>query len=248
MNEHPPGIVGVIAQDTARFTMFAASLTNLEVPAGTGIKWILGHEVAANTNLLAQAMFDEYPSAQWLWIMGDDHTFPADILTRLLDWEKDIVVPLCLTRNPPYKPVVFSGWVEQDDVPEGMPVGRYRRRIVLDEYPQAGLAPVHSAGTAGMLIRRNVFETLDPPWFEHGFVSTQEVGEDVYFCDKATEAGFEIYCDLDTKLGHCTTAIVWPVQQADGWTYAFTFAGGLKVSMPPDAWAQAEELVEVDHP
>lgn len=228
------GVVGVIAQDTARFSMFGASLTGIEVPPGTGVKWLFGHDIAASTNLLVRAMFEEYEDADWLWILGDDHVFSGSILMRLLAHEKDIIVPLCLTRNPPYKPVVFSDWADVDE--------RMRQRVHLPDHPEGGLIPIHSGGSAGMLIRRRVFEALEDPWFEHIRSSNVEIGEDVYFCDKAREAGFEIFCDLDIPMGHCTTATVWPVNEPGGWTYGFSFMGGLKLTMPSDAWDVADEV------
>lgn len=225
----PPGMVGVIAQDTARFSAFAGSLTSLEVPEETAIKWIIGHSIASSTNMLVRAMLES--EAEWLWILGDDHTFNGTILHRLLDRDKDIVVPNCLTRFPPYKPVSFTGFAAEDSM--------YRRRLDLNDHPGGGLVAIHSAGSGGMLVRRHVFECIEDPWFEAAFVSSVEIGEDVRFCDKAREEGFGIYVDLDVSLGHITTAGVWPVKHAGGWTYGFGFAGGKMVTMPP--WEDAED-------
>lgn len=228
----PPGMVGIIAQDTARFSPFAASLTGLEVPDATAIKWIIGHSIASSTNMLVRAML-ETDGAEWLWILGDDHTFNGTVLHRLLDHEKDIVVPNCLMRFPPYKPVSFTGFAEEGSM--------LRRRLNLADHPNGGLVPIHSAGSGGMLVRRRVFEALEDPWFEAAHVSSVEIGEDVRFCDKAREEGFGIYADLDTSLGHMTTATVWPVKHAGGWTYGFGFTGGSTVAMPPDSWDVPDE-------
>jgi hypothetical protein len=228
--KHPPGLVGVIAQDTARFSVFAASLSSLEVPEGTAIKWVIGHGIAAQANMLVEALFDEAPAAEWLWIMGDDHAFSPQILNRLLDHDVDIVTPLCLTRQPPYKPVMCTGFTGE---------GMMRARLNPNDYPDGGLVPIHSSGSAGMLVRREVFEIMSGPWFETGGISGVEIGEDFYFCDKARDLGFELWGDLDTNLGHVTTATVWPVRQEDGWTYGFGFNGGLKVTMPVGAWEDA---------
>ena len=42
-------------------------------------------------------------------------------------------------------------------------------------------------------------------WFEYG-----DKSEDIVFCEKAKKAGFKIYADLSCRLGHITTAVVWP--------------------------------------
>lgn len=223
----------MIAQDTARFSMFGASVTGLEVPEDTQIKWVIGHSIAASMNDLVRALYQA--EADWLFILGDDHVFAPNLLMRLLEHEKDIVVPICLTRLPPYKPVVFTEFVEDT---------MYRRRLDLDQQPGGGLIPIHSAGTAGMVVRREVFDTLEEPWFEFGMISSEQIGEDVYFCDKARDAGFDLYCDLDTPLGHITSSIVWPVRQPQGWTYGFTMTGGLKLTMPPGSWEEADRAAD----
>lgn len=223
---HPPGMVGVIAQETARFSTFAASLTALEVPPETSIKWILGHGISANSNQLVRAMLAD-PKCEWLWILGDDHVFGTTVLTRLLEHDVNIVAPLCLTRMPPYSPVMMSGFATKEEFEkEG-----YRRRLRLDDYPEGGLISIHSVGSAGLLVRRTVFEDMEDPWFEAGMVSGLEIGEDFYFCDKAREQ-YEIWGDLDTMIGHTTVATVWPARVDEGWTFSFGFTGGLQITMP----------------
>jgi len=226
-----PGVIGVLAQETARFSMFAASMTGLAAPEGSSVKWIFGHDIAENANKLVEEMYDR--DVDWLWIMGDDHAFSGQILLRLLAHDKDVCVPLCLMRNAPYRPVIFS------ELHEGTGV---RVRVNLDDHPAGGLIPVHSAGSAGMLIKRAVFDFVGKPWFESGVDSSVQLGEDVYFCDKARDAGFEIFADLDTVLGHCATHVVWPVREEDGWTFGFSMMGGFQVTMPPGMSVYADEI------
>ncbi len=62
--------------------------------------------------------------------------------------------------------------------------------------------------TGFMLIKTSVFEKLDRPFFWSGFAPpdfTQFMSEDVYFCDKAGVAGFEIWCEPRIKIGHLGT-------------------------------------------
>lgn len=82
-----------------------------------------------------------------------------------------------------------------------------------------GLLRVERVGTGFMFIRRHVIQTLmdkHPEW--RYFVETEGkyhyslfdfqstpkgyMGEDYLFCDRAREAGFKIYLDPDTNLGH----------------------------------------------
>lgn len=213
----PPGMIGVIAQDTARFSVFASSLCRLEAPAGTQIEWMLGLDIPANMNQLVDTLL--LGDGEWLWFMGDDHVIPPNTLPRLLAHDKDIIVPLCLSRVPPYRPVVVEDGAT----------------LKLDSHPRGGLIEVEAAGGAGMLVRRSVFETMLRPWFEFGQLDATQISEDMHFCAKARDLGYDIWCDLDAPLGHCTTGIVWPVLEESGWTYGFVMAGGFQVTVPRES-------------
>lgn len=241
------GLVGIIAQETARYSMFAASLSDLDIPEGSNIKWWFGHDIADNTNNLVREMYRQ--DKDWLWIMGDDHVFSPDLLNKLLAHDKEIVVPLCLMRNPPYRPVIFSSvntdkFDSTSDVTSTAAFSKIenRIRINLDEYPDGGLVKIHSAGNAGMLIRREVFDFMPEPWFEAGRLSSVQLAEDLFFCDKARNANFELWADLDSSLGHCTSSVVWPVKEPDGWTFAFSMMGGFELTMPPAIQSYADEV------
>ena len=70
--------------------------------------------------------------------------------------------------------------------------------------PTEGLQRVDAVGASGLLIRRDVFERLGPPWFaceydERGLLSRSE---DFGFCERAREAGYEIWCDCEMAQVH----------------------------------------------
>jgi hypothetical protein len=230
----PGGTVGVIAQDTARFSMFAASVTSLQVPAGTRIDWVLGNDITEGCNRLIRGDGEQGVGIEgdWFWLLGDDHAFPPFTLMNLLAHDVDIVVPLCLTRQPPFEPVIFSGWLDEDR--------SLRRRVRLDDHPDGGLVEIHSGGSAGMLVRRHVLEALEDPWFRKYPVDGRYFAEDLYFCDLAREAGFKLYCDLDTKFGHITSSIVWPQKLAEGWSFGFGFPQGFMLTMPHGTWVDPD--------
>ncbi len=224
------GLIGVIAQETARFSMFASSLAEMDLPEGWETKFRFGWDLADGQNALIQEALER--GKEWVWLMGDDHVWSPGLLRKLLAHDLDLVIPLCLMRNPPYRPV---NWLATDD-PDQV------RRLNLDDYPDGGLVEIAASGAAGLLIRANVFDKIPEPWFETGTGITNRVGEDVNFCKKAREAGFRIYCDLDSVLGHCSTTVVWPVREYDGWTYAFSMMGGFQITMPPKTgWILADE-------
>jgi hypothetical protein len=183
------GTIGVLSGDLTRYSDFVLALMHQTLPPGSKMVWTRGADVVGNMNQMVRGMVGE-----WLWILGDDHVFDGNLLQRLLVHDVDVVVPLCLKRLPPYDPVVYSHQNE-----DGLYVG-------YTDLPAHGLVPVHAAGSAGMLVKRYVFDALTEPMFEsHGGLN-----EDLTFCAKVREAGFQIWCDVDSTIGHIGQVSVWP--------------------------------------
>lgn len=195
------GLVGVIANDSARYSVFWSCMDHLMLPEGWKKEHLIGGDWCGARNTLVQmALEGDY---DYLWFMDDDHAFAPDILLKLLAHDKPLVVPVCLTRSAPFVPVTFTEKVGED---------RYLP-VYLPGQGASGLVELVAGGCAGMLIRRDVLQSIDGPhWFEYGWAS-----EDIIFCEKAKSAGFEIYCDLAARLGHITTAIVWPAVYDEQW-------------------------------
>lgn len=79
--------------------------------------------------------------------------------------------------------------------------------------PMTGLQKVDVVGGAGLLIAREVFERLSPPWFlflydKRGLLAKSG---DFYFCDKARRAGYEVWAQCDLAQTHMSEVPVqWP--------------------------------------
>jgi len=191
----PGGTIGVIGSELARYADFVAALTILGKPEDTRLIYTRTVDVVGNCNTICRNFRGEH-----VLFLGDDHTFDPDLYLRLLAWDVDVVVPLCLKRTPPYDPVVYGGQNER---------GEYYGA----DLPSHGLTEVYAAGSAGMLVRRHVLEAIADPWFEsHGGLN-----EDLTFCQKVREAGFRIWCDVDTRIGHMSIHQIWPVHRDGGW-------------------------------
>lgn len=68
-----------------------------------------------------------------------------------------------------------------------------------------GLQKIWRCGASCLLVKREVFEKLEKPFFkfDHNEDGTETTrSEDLYFCDKAREAGFEIYADTSIICHH----------------------------------------------
>jgi hypothetical protein len=114
-----------------------------------------------------------------------------DLARRLLAHKKDIVGGKVHRRWPPFDPIL----------------NRDGQHVPDEEIEAGGLIPVDSTGTGCLLIRTAVLVDLDYPWFQFERDEDDNVtaGEDITFCRKAKEKGFEIFVDADVNIDHMTT-------------------------------------------
>lgn len=204
----PAGTIGVLSSDLARYSDFALALMHTIKPDGTKLAWMRGVDVVSNMNTMVIASMQ----GEWLWILGDDHVFDPDTLMRLLAHDVDVVVPLCLKRSPPYDPVVY---LEQNEL------GEY---VGAHDLPEHGLHKIWAAGSAGMLVKRRVFEALEwPPFATEG----GGLNEDLTFCKRVREAGFDIHVDVDVPIGHISQMSVWPRFEEGEWQIGLNLGSGV---------------------
>ncbi len=206
----PSGYVGIATGDTGRHIGFNMAFDHVKFPPGTPFRRFPGLSVAANYNKAVRAMLES--DAQWLWLMGDDHVFPEDILANLLERNVDIVTPLYLRRQSPFLPVLHGD--------ESREYCRYNFNYLKG---RSGLIDVTTDGTlptGGMLIRRHVLEAVSDPWFETGQIDPEYGSWDIYFSEKARKAGFKLFVDTDNPMGHIVPLALWPIRDEDGdWGY-----------------------------
>jgi len=161
--------------------------------------------VSRARNLLAQDMLDS--ECTDLMFIDADINFEAADIFRLMAWTSDpkkgIVAGVPRTRSTTK---TYIATLDQDE--DG--------QLFMNEM---GLVRAKRVATAFMMVRRDVFETLDaahPEWRYYDertersipcmfdFMKTDEgyIGEDFLFCDRAREVGFEVWIDPTIKLGH----------------------------------------------
>jgi hypothetical protein len=206
-SRHPPGGVAIITGELTRYVQSMRSVMQLVVPPNSMSVWRAGVLVAENVNRAIRDVLAN-PDMRWVWLMGDDHTFPADIVMKLLDREVDVVAPMCLNRAPPMDPVIVQ------------PDGNGGRRLkYLEDMPASGLyrlQPGETCGDAGLLIRRHVLEKIGDPWCARK-KSGGNSGEDQDFTARIQEEGFGIHIDVDNPIGHITGTTIEPVRGDNGW-------------------------------
>jgi hypothetical protein len=126
--------------------------------------------------------------------IDSDMRFPQDMISRLLAHDLDIVATNCARRRMPTGPTAQI-YKENGD-----------RELVWSMPDSTGLQEVGSVGMGVMMIKAGVFKALSEPWYETPWRHDKRgyIGEDVFFCRKAREAGFKIWIDHDVskEIGH----------------------------------------------
>jgi len=139
-----------------------------------------------------------------------------ETLVRLLSWDVPIVSALVFGRYPPVIPIAFGQprpdlgphdyQVEIDEIRHWIGIHEEMwtsNPVVLEPCPHDALVERGFVGTHCLLVRRDVFETLEPPWFKQVIESGyQATGCDRYFCEKARAAGYSVYMDRSVIAGH----------------------------------------------
>lgn len=123
--------------------------------------------------------------ATHILFLDTDMRFPKDALDRLLAHDKPIVACNYATRRFPVKPVAFANDHDWE--------------AIYTKPDSTGLQSVSAVGMGVMLIDVEVFKTMSLPYFAIGYSRKTDsfVGEDIYFCRMARQAGYEVLIDHD---------------------------------------------------
>lgn len=220
-----PGTIALPTSEMQRFLLFTISLASTDQPPGCYLDATASASVTENLNSIFSRLRDQ---DRWVWVMGDDHCWERQTLVKMLRLmdahpEIDVLVPLCTKRNPPWHLVLFDevGETDEDGNPLFQPLG-------WDRVPETGVFEVDAAGSAGMLIRREVIDTVGAPWF----YSTMDpngrqvvLNEDVTFCTRLRhEHGFRIFATSDVAIGHLGIFNVRPMFHDGRWGALTEFA------------------------
>lgn len=144
-------------------------------------------------------------NCDYLFMLDDDHILDTektigpgvqyDIAAKLIqhlkdDPKKGIVGGLYFQRGATCDPVIMYR------NPPGYTFYQYQdisRR----------LQKVDVTGGGCMMIRMEVFDKIDSPWFMDEMAVS--AGTDIQICEKVSEAGWEVWCDTSIEIGHIMT-------------------------------------------
>ena len=130
----------------------------------------------------------------YIWWVDSDMKFPIDAPIRMLKRNKPIVgVNYRRRRFPNPNFTGMSGTA-----------GSYTEFQTTDNSPPMELIDVLPHGC--VLVKREVYEKIPQPHYLQEFIPelNLEIGEDIFFCNQAKKAGYEIWCDqeLSKEVAH----------------------------------------------
>lgn len=191
--------IAVPSMDTVP-ALFCQSLALLQRAGDTVIGFEVGSLVYnARNNLARQAIKSE---ADWVLWLDSDMVFGPDLLQRMLkvcqENDIDFLTSICFRRKPPYTPCLF------DKLERSERGANYTALLSVPE----GRFKVGGCGLAGVLMSTDVLLSVASKFEGRMFEPINGFGEDVAFCWRARQCGYDIWCDSDIELGHVGNFVV----------------------------------------
>jgi len=169
------------------------SIFDLKVPKGykTQFQYFYGYQIDQIRNLIAEWG----KGHDYLFCVDSDVVLPDDTLLKMIGWDRDIVSGLYIQRIPG----THTLEIYEDNGNGGViniPWENIKLRI--------GLMEIAACGFGCVLIKSEVLKGMEYPHFVYrsALNHAHTYSEDVYFCQKAREAGFKIYADTTILCDH----------------------------------------------
>jgi hypothetical protein len=197
-----------------------------------------GANIVTARNKICRQFLEQYPRAEWLWLIDADMTFAPDALDRLLAsadrTSKPIMGGLCFA--------LMKGEA-QEIVPTLYGLSQGDQLARWTGFPVDQVVQVVGTGAACLLIHRRVLEGIfdlrwdetfegkhveqygEPsgipvgqrvfpkpwPWFAETIIGDDwgdSRSEDLTFCLRAAQAGFPVHVDTRVKIGHVKPVVI----------------------------------------
>lgn len=185
-------LIAVPSMDTVAAS-FAESLANLRKGDDCEVQFVQSSLVYdSRNNLAGYAISANFDAVLWL---DADMIFPPDLLEKLcadIETGKDIVSGLCFCRRFPYAPVVYKRLELEGEKP-------INDSYV--DYPEDEMFRVEGCGFGVVMTKTDVLRKISEQ-YHTVFSPLPHFGEDLSFCLRARECGYEIWCDPTVPIGH----------------------------------------------
>jgi FkbM family methyltransferase len=170
------------------------SIYDLIVPPGyeTTFQFFWGYQVDQVRNLIAHWTVNG--GYDYLFAVDSDISFPPDTLLKLLSHDKDLVCGVYIQRIPGKHTIE----VMRRNANGGI------THVDWAEIKDQGLVPIDGCGFGCALVKADMLRTMEYPQFlyKSAIDHANTISEDVYFCMKAAEKGYKLWCDTSVICDH----------------------------------------------
>lgn len=133
---------------------------------------------------------------EYVLMLDSDMEIPRDALEKLTEFPVDV----CLGVSPKKNTATGETTLFKSGTADFTEVWHY------DELPDGvNRMTVRGGGFGCVLIRTELFNQLEYPWFQYTcYPNGSVLSEDLYFCEGARLKGFKVEADLRVRCGHLT--------------------------------------------
>ncbi len=173
------------AHSVAQAMAFFAQVKKSDVPKQIDIEMAYSSNLIENRHILVSRAFQLEATHLLFW--DSDIRAPADCILKLVNHHLPIVAVNYAKKEPEARPTAY---LDTDEY-----VGP-----CYTQSQHTGLQAVSSCGFGLMLIEMSVLQKMQTPLFQFTQIGSEGIKtltEDVFFCHKAREAGFDIVIDHD---------------------------------------------------
>jgi len=191
--------VGIPLHEHVNFGFYQRLQDAIRVDEETEMRTVTGAPTPVARNKLVKMAQES--RASHIFFIDSDNVLPAGTLDQLLSYDLDIVGAWYVRKLRPFTPVVLEEVDTKGDKRPYHPI-----------WPERKLQKVDGLGCGAMLIKMEVFNKVERPYFDYRFTDDPifYTSEDIYFCQKAIEAGYDVWCDGTLMLGHITHGVLYP--------------------------------------
>lgn len=183
-------------------SLFTQSLAMLQRVDDVVVGMEMGSLVYQARNSLARAAI-QAEADQILWL-DSDMVFTPDFLIRMNDVahrnDIDFLSAMYFRRKPPFTPVVFERLDYNEE--NGHAITTQLLSIPEERFKCGG------CGFGGVLMSLDVVMSVAAMFDGRMFDPLPGMGEDLSFCWRARQAGYDIWCDPAMQMGHVGSMVV----------------------------------------
>ena len=144
-----------------------------------------------------------------IMFIDSDMIFEEDLYKRLsarLDEGYDFMTGIYFTRRTPILPVIYSDVYMENNTPTA---------VEFKDYPKDSIFKVSACGFGGCMMTTKMLLDIAK---KYGLPFSPILGfsEDLSFCIRAREAGYNLFCDSSIKMGHKSHCIVTEAEYLKG--------------------------------